>query len=291
MHSEFNDQGLLRLPGVLTVETVSNAREQLWREIGNRFGIQAGDPATWFSHPNKPAGDQRGLRLSGMNPVLRDLQSRGALNELTQALSLHVGEALGPTSWKAKPNWYSLVSFPGEQSDWNVPHRTWHADEPVVAGHMRPWTVFAFVFLAPVAQFGGGTTVVTGSHRCGERLAARDGRIDPALLGGFAEDNSELITTEELRVLGTTDTPQLLAKENRWFKSLLEPGRAAERRQVFMEEGELFENIPVKVTELSGDPGDIILLDPRCLHSISVNTSGRPREILRLDFRRLPEAV
>ena len=131
--------------------------------------------------------------------------------------------------------------------------------------------------------------VVSGSHRCGQHLAQNHGRVDPALVDAFGDDNRGLVNGEELRVLSPTDTVGLLAEADPWFRELVSQGAPEQRIERFMERGSTFEGIPVKVVELTGRPGDIVLLDPRCLHSVSVNTSGVPRQVVRLDFRRLPD--
>jgi len=289
MHAEFANRGLLRIAGAIEDDDVGRARGRLWREITERFGIRRESPESWFANDNKPAGDRRGSRLSAMTPVMRSLRASGVLAPLETALGESVHDALGHARWVAKPDWYSLLSFPGAPSTWNVPHKSWHADEPVAAGHSLPWTVFAFVFLAPVSPRGGGATVVvSGSHRCAERLAHTHGRKDTTLVAAFADDNRELVTADELRVLAPTETVGLLAQADPWFETLVSPGSPAERIDTLMNRGTDVDGIPVQVVELTGNPGDVILLDPRCLHSVSVNTSGLPREVLRLDFRRLP---
>ena len=49
----------------------------------------------------------------------------------------------------------------------------------------------------------------------------------------------------------------------------------------------VYENVILEVHEITGEPGDIAILDPRCLHSYSANTADRPREVIRIDFKRL----
>ena len=45
-------------------------------------------------------------------------------------------------------------------------------------------------------------------------------------------------------------------------------------------------DIASQVVALAADAGDVILFDPRCLHSVSSNISNNPRQVLRIDFRR-----
>lgn len=291
MPTGFHDDGLLRLPAAIDVDAVRGVRSELWREVGERFGIGRDQPESWFANPGNPAGDPRGRRLSGMTPIMESLQNAAVLDAFESSLRSVVGEALSPQRWVAKPSWYSLLSFPGTRTVWDVPHASWHADEPAAAGHALPWTVFAFVFLETVPARGGGTVVVTGSHRCAQRLARRIGRVDTALVEAFADDNRGLVTPDALRLVSPLELVDLLAQQSAWFAKLVSEGAPAERVERFMRKGALVDGVPVRVVELTGAPGDVVLLDPRCIHSASANTSGVPRELLRLDFRRVPSPV
>jgi len=44
---------------------------------------------------------------------------------------------------------------------------------------------------------------------------------------------------------------------------------------------------PRRLIELGGPPGDIVLMDPRCLHTISANISPRPRLAMRMTCARI----
>lgn len=77
-----------------------------------------------------------------------------------------------------------------------------------------------------------------------------------------------------------------LVQEDPWFQALLQEGSPDQRIQRFLEEGNTLHGIEQKAIPLTGAAGDIIVMDPRCLHTFSANVSNLPRQVLRLDFRR-----
>jgi ectoine hydroxylase-related dioxygenase (phytanoyl-CoA dioxygenase family) len=77
-----------------------------------------------------------------------------------------------------------------------------------------------------------------------------------------------------------------LIQEDPWFQTLASEGPSDKRIQRFLEEGSSLHGIEQKVVPLIGTAGDIIVFDPRCLHTFSANVSNLPRQVLRLDFRR-----
>ncbi len=300
MHTDFERDGILRVAGAVAPDTVRDLREHFWQAVERRFAIREDAPDTWLADATPLGGDARGRRLSGMNPVMQGLREAGALEASQRALQGAVDRALGPTRWQPKGLWYSLLSFPTGTQRWAVPRRSWHADEPAVAGDALPWTVFVFVFLRAVPHRGGGTVVVTGSHRCAEHMARREGRVDSALVRVFADDNEGLVDPDEARVISPVDVMGRLSQESPWFREL--GGHEGEREREgdgdgdgdgervgrYMRTGGVHEGVPVRVVELTGAPGDVVVMDPRCVHSVSANVAGVPRQVLRLDFRRVP---
>ncbi len=147
---------------------------------------------------------------------------------------------------------------------WAVPHLAWHVDEPTAAGQARGWGLLGFVFLDEVGREGGATVVIAGSHR-------RLGVLAGGRPGG-------LVTTDEALAC--------LSREA-WFAALFAPGEAGERRR-YLDEVYVSAGVLLRVAELTGMAGDIVLMDPRCLHTVSANTSPRPRLTMRMTCARRP---
>ena len=160
-----------------------------------------------------------------------------------------------------------------------------------------PWSIFAFVFLDRVERDTGATLAITGSHRRGELIAAESGVTNGREVRAFDHVNSGLFPDPEaIRLLPVGDLLPTLKETDEWFGDLVArefeidgdqvDDKDHERVQRFMEQGTTNEGITSHVLDLSAEAGDVILFDPRCLHSGSANVSDRPRQVLRLDFRR-----
>jgi hypothetical protein len=160
---------------------------------------------------------------------------------------------LGPGQW-ARPRWWGrpLVTFP-QDGPWELPTRAWHFDcMPVTAGH-RPVQFFAF--LNPVHPRGGGTLVLAGSHR-----------LVAPYLGLGAEFRLDRVRTS-------------LASHS-WLRGLWKPGDAGDRIQRYMNDGTTIDGVPLRVVELTGEPGDVILMHSDTFHAVAPNRLSEPRMML-----------
>lgn len=287
----FQHDGVLALPQVIDVHEIVRLRGHLWDEIEQKFAIREHNTDSWFANPHNPAGGSRGRRLSGMNSIMENLRTTGALRTAEVAIQRELDVLFGGQRWEPLPKWYSLLSFPGTEATWSVPRTSWHNDEPIVVGDHEPWSIFVFVFLDRVEQETGPTVAVTGSHRRGEVIALDKGVYSEREVRAFANVNGDIVSDPaELRVLPVGTLLQELTATNEWFSDLVaNPESEApndQREPRLTQQGTSQQGITSRVVDLSADAGDIILLDPRCLHTVSANVSNRPRQVLRLDFRR-----
>lgn len=285
---DFQNKGVLKLSNVIDVEKVANIQTLLWQEVHHKFGIHIDDPSTWFSNTNNPIGDARAKRLNGMGSIMRELKASGKMDEIECEIQSAIDQVFGAQSWQPLDLWYSLLSFPGSESVWNVPHQSWHCDEPAVVGDAEPWSLFVFVLLDNVTTDMGATTVISGSHRRAERLAKTLGTSNnEALINAFESVNSGLFESpKDVTLLPMDQVLDPLIQEDPWFQELVQKGSPDQRIQRFIKEGSSLHDIEQKVVTLTGVAGDIIVFDPRCLHTFSANVSNLPRQVLRLDFRR-----
>ncbi|WP_137168974.1 phytanoyl-CoA dioxygenase family protein [Marinomonas sp. FW-1] len=287
-HEDFQNKGVLKLSNVIDVKKVADVQTHLWHEVNRKFGINIDDPSTWFSNASNPVGDARAKRLNGMGSIMRELKDSGQLDEIESEIQSSLDQVFGTHTWRPLDLWYSLLSFPGSESVWNVPHKSWHSDEPSVVGDAKPWSLFVFVFLDDVSADMGATTVISGSHRRAERLAKTLGTSNnEELINAFSSVNSGLFERpQNVTLLPMDQVLDPLVQEDPWFQELVQEGSPDQRIQRFIEEGSSLHDIEQKVVTLTGAAGDIIVFDPRCLHTFSANVSNLPRQVLRLDFRR-----
>ena len=158
--------------------------------------------------------------------------------------------------WEEPAHWgLPLVSFHTGEKVWNVPREHWHIDLGARPGNLRVARIFAF--LAPSRPGGGGTGYVAGSHRLIEAL--------------FKETGSALPSAQaRLR----------LEARSPWFAALSSRHDKGERIRRFMEVGSELDGVQVRVGEMLGEPGDVIVMHPLMLHAPTPNVLATPRMML-----------
>lgn len=285
---DFQEQGVVKLFDVIDPQKIAALRRCFWQAVQHKFAIALDDSSSWFTNASNPVGGSRAKRLNGMGSVMRELKASGKFDDLERTMTTVIDHVYGAGVWRPLDNWYSLLSFPGSETVWDVPHESWHNDEPIVVGDSNPWSLFVFVFLDDVSVDMGATTVVSGSHRRAEQLADKIGTSNNEdLVNAFDAVNSGLIKDpKSVRLLPTDHIVESLTKEDAWLQELVTKGTPEQRISTFLQAGSTYNGIEQKVVPLTGAAGDIVILNPRCLHTFSANISALPRQVIRLDFRR-----
>jgi len=244
---EFDRRGLLRLPATIPAAQVAAMRQRVWQHLLDAHAIRPGRPETWT------------VRLPAQ---FQKLTATGAFDAMaTGRLKAAIDHLLGPGQWKPPAHWgRPLVTFPDSGTAWDVPADGWHLDSPDNMDELTMLVVFAH--LAPVRPRGGGTLVITGSHR----LATASGsRADvPA-------------RSAEVKAYLRTLHP--------WLRDLWKGGEAG-RIHRYLVEGAVIDGVHVRVEELTGEPGDAVIMHPRLLHAMAPNSLDGPRMMLLQFLRR-----
>lgn len=242
--SEFGQQGLVRLPQTVPAATALAMRDRLWAFLAVRHGRRHDDPATW------KALDGR----ARFNLLIRT----GAFDELGDHLAGPVTGLLGPGAWSPPAHWgHPLVTFPDPGREWAIPAAGWHVDSHRWSAGEIPGLV-AFTFLDEVLPRGGGTLVMPGSHRITWQLCQQ--------AGGF---------------MRTGDMKSVLAAEHAWFADLWRgPVTDTGRLRRYLDDGTVVDGTHVRVAELCGQPGDVVLMNQRVLHVAAPNALTTPRMML-----------
>ncbi|MFI4964979.1 MAG: hypothetical protein ACHP9T_06380 [Caulobacterales bacterium] len=158
--------------------------------------------------------------------------------------------------WEEPEHWgLPLVSFHTGEKAWDVPREHWHIDLGARAGNLRLARLFAF--LAPSRPGGGGTGYVMGSHRLFEALFKEIGAALPS-----------------------AQARQRLEARSPWFAALTSRRDEGDRVRRFMEDGGELDGVQVRVGEMTGEPGDVILMHPLMLHAPTPNVLATPRMML-----------
>lgn len=240
---DFERDGVFRLRGFYAPQAVAQMAQTLWADLGRRFQIDPQRPETWKN--KQPGKFQR-------------LQHSGAFAAMNSPQLATLGDAfLGEGRWQAqKQGGHPLVTFPN--GAWDIPHRNWHLDMPATGLRGALTALRVFTFLEPVQPRGGGTLYVSGSHRM------------VAALANEVPADAPVRSAELKAALGPADP---------WFADLFQP-EGEDRIQRFLEEGAVVRGVPVKVEEMTGEPGDVMVMHPAVLHTFAPNARDRPRLML-----------
>lgn len=237
--NEFHTTGLVRLPGAFPQDEAEVMCTRIWGFLGDRYAMERGDPASWTV--DAPTGFQPVSRSGVFRPV-----GDGSLSPALDTV-------FGGGNW-LRPRWWGrpLVSFPTEGA-WELPVRGWHFDYMPASIQPRPVQVFAF--LNAVRPGGGGTLVLSGSHR----LVAR-----------------YLSQGEQFRMPAVRAA---LADRHRWLRGLWATGDEDNRTDRYMS-GTVIEGVDLRAVELVGEPGDVVVMHSDCFHAVAPNRASEPRMML-----------
>jgi ectoine hydroxylase-related dioxygenase (phytanoyl-CoA dioxygenase family) len=170
-----------------------------------------------------------------------------------------VTDLLGAGAWTPPAHWgHPLVTFPGPDREWTIPATGWHVDSHQWSAAEGVPGLVVFTFLDEVAPRGGGTLVMPGSHHVTWQLGQQ--------AGGF---------------MRTSDMKSVLAPEHAWLADLWrEPGPAGDQLSRYLDEGAVVAGTHVRVAELCGQAGDVVLMNQRVLHVAAPNARTTPRLML-----------
>jgi hypothetical protein len=250
---QFARDGYVVVRSAFAREDADAMQDDWWRELLELYGIRRDDRSTW----HQPLRDLRGAKVSPMQTKIQTPRVRGAISDL-----------LGSDSWNWPKNWgRAIATFPKDVA-WDVPTSVWHSDGLYEQHHPRMSAVFAFTFIGAVAPGSGGTLVLSGSPRLLEHWEAE-------LLRG------------PRRTDGTAQR-DWFNRAHPWLAALTGAAPSpADRRAMFMTEGAEIDGIALRVVELTGEPGDMVLCHPTIVHAASPNCGMWPR-MMRIGMVQAP---
>jgi hypothetical protein len=217
--------------------------QQWWRELETSHGIRRDDRSTW----RQLVGDLKAAKRDPIQARISTARVRGVLDDL-----------LGQDAWVPPRDWgRPLITFP-EPGAWDVPVRLWHWDNASELHLDRLSALFVVSFIGPVAPGGGGTVILSGS---------------PRLL-----IQQQLRLPESARLGSITVHRDRFHRSHPWIMALtgLAPS-PPDRTAAFMDSETVVEGVPVRVVELTGEPGDMVFCHPLMVHSAAANRGSRPR--------------
>ncbi|CAE8596334.1 unnamed protein product, partial [Polarella glacialis] len=261
-------QGFVRLAGFASPEDASAVRELYWAAEAQRSGICPEDSSSW------PKGRGQASQRSGRGVLrltsLPELDESPVFRRIAEDLQEALCEMFQCPLWRVARGRkiVSLLNFPSgaaDLSEWDIPHDDWHTDSNTDSSitPSDPTQLFAFLYPERVAPACGGTVMMEGSV-CRAQKLVRDEESEGTAATGFGKG---------LKLALATDP---------WAHALFSQGRPDERAAHFMGEG----GEGLRVVELIGSAGDLVLWDPRCLHAVAANAGSRPRPLIRLSMHR-----
>jgi hypothetical protein len=216
---------------------------QWWHELEDTHGIRRDDRPSWRQLP----GDLKAAKRDPIQAGILTERVRGVLDDL-----------LGKAAWSPPRDWgRPLVTFP-EPGAWQVPARLWHWDNPCELHLDHPKALFVVSFIGPVAPRAGGPLILSGSPRL---LIQQERRIPASQRPGSG-----------IRIW------ERFHRSHPWLMALT--GQApspADRITAFMDSETIIEGVPLRVVELTGEPGDMVFCHPVMVHCAAPNRGPRPR--------------
>jgi hypothetical protein len=259
----FERDGYVVVRGAFSREDALAMERQWWLELQEKQNIRPGDRSSW----HQVIGDLKAAKRDPGQAAILTERVRGVLDDL-----LGQGAWLPPRDW-GRP----LVTFP-EPGPWDVPTRLWHWDNLGELHLDRPRALFVVSFIGSVAPRSGGTLILSGS---------------PRLLTG----QERQIPADQRRVSITRQRDRF-HRSHPWLMALT--GQApspADRIGAFMDRETNVEGVPLRVVELTGEPGDMVFCHPLMVHCVAPNRGPRPRfmriktQVLTHEGRKLRQSL
>lgn len=240
----FARDGVVCLRGAVDPATASVMSGAVWDFLEANAGVDRADPASW------PAGAPG----TSLKKLKRSRRLRDGVVNPTVAAAL--GAVFGADDWHAsKSGPQILVTFPAGDP-WAVPSRPWHMDAGFADDLDPPPAVKMFTVLERLPPRGGATMVLAGSHRLQAAYAAS---VAPAE-----------------RTDGLASWSKLLRRDP-WTDRLQGAGDEPARSEALLDGEHEVDGIPVRLVELTGEPGDVWFTHLHLFHCPSTCSADRPR--------------
>jgi hypothetical protein len=254
---EFDRSGIVRMPGAVAESAAEGMLRTIWNCLRDRYHIHWNAPDTW---PEPEIRTARVEQIHGFHRFLgtHHLPKSVTFNEIGNAtVCTALDQLLGAGNWQRPERWGSLlVTFPESRGRWDVPSTSWHLNLPASHSSSGLTAVRLFTCLAKLSPESGGTLFVSGSHRLVQNLVGE----------------SERLASPEAR--------KRLIRAHPWVRALCSRDEVGNRVQRFMRNASALDGVDVRVVEMTGEPGDVILTHPMILHAPALNCSSAARFVL-----------
>lgn len=239
---QFHSKGYIKVRA-FAAEVAAEMEETIWQRL-EKEDVRRDDPTTWGKYP------------SGLSQAVR--KSRSFREAMGAEFAATVDQLLGQGRWQRPKDCGTLLyTFPEARAKWDVTTGHWHWHGNPLRNLDRQRDIFIFCFLNRVEPEGGGTVVIEGSHHV---VCKFFGELTPAQL--------------EIK---TKDLKQKFFASDPWLRELTNKKDSKNRRQKFMAKPTNVHDHPLRVVELTGEPGEAYITNMSTMHSRSYNVLSQPR--------------
>ena len=233
----------MRVPAAFNAAEAAAMRDAVWRALES-VGIHRDRPSSWTTE--RPVHLQH-LKTDPVFQAVRSTRLRAAIDAVLEGQPYDEPRSAGAF----------FLAFPSA-GNWGVPASGWHVDANYLSALTPPAGVRTHALFGDVGPRGGGTLLVSGSHR---------------LVHKWFKDHPPPKDTrgEEFR---------RLLRDHPYIRDLHTEGDTETRIARFMDRVEGVDGIPLQVVENTGAAGDVILLHPLVLHVAAPNAGTEPRFLL-----------
>jgi hypothetical protein len=241
--AHFRTHGWMRVARAFDDDAAQRMRRAVWRALSG-LGVDPKEPSSWTVE--RPA-HLKHLRKDEAFAAVGSAALIAAIDRIFEGRPYPM-----PGDWGAL-----FIAFPSD-APWSIPIRGWHADAHYASALWPTNGVKTLAVFGDVEPRGGGTLIVSGSHR----LIHAWFQANPPVPGAHGFD-----LRRELR-------------KQPYIRELHRAGEPGDRAARFMDRTEEAGGIPLRVVELTGHAGDVFLLHPLVLHVAASNNASVPRFLL-----------
>lgn len=247
--AQFDERGWVRVTGAFASDDAAAMRDVVWRALEKR-GTRRDDPSTWTV--------EAPTHLQGLKgaPQFAAIGTPRTLDAIT--------DAFGTDAWPRPRDWGAFFLLFPTRRLWNVPHAGWHIDAPYNDPLSPPAGLKVHALFGDIEPRAGGMTIIEGSHR----IVAHVMSTSPPPGG-----------TPAARI-----RKHLLASDP-WLKELSTPGAPDDRIPTFAADPTVVFGVPLRVVEMTGAAGDVIVMHSLLLHTRPANAGSYPRFLVNKDLR------
>lgn len=273
---QFIEKGWVKIEEAIPHGASLKAQEEIWEILFERYQIDKLNKKSWSKSfiqlsENYKHGAFQACNSEKLILGIEELLGEGRIEYL-------YGENFSFGWW---PINFSL----GNQSNWNIPIGGWHWD----GMHFRHFLnspeqgILLLIFFSDVSERGGGTLVAEGSHKIVARFLSQfpegiEYKDAIPLLNRSHPWLAELtnsfgdVTDSDVKLIYTTDQINM------------DKFNAEDRIEKFMNRTYIDnESTKLRIVEMTGKAGDVVLCHPFLYHSGSPNHSNTPRIMCNLN--------